>query len=182
MQNTKRMIHPVIKHRMRVKLQRKIDAADTIRTWTIVRGDTVEVISGKDKGKQGKVLKVDRKLNRLLIEGVNFRKRYIKGTDEQAGGIFDVESGVPYSNVQLVDPETKKPTKVKVKRVDGIRQRVSMASGKVIPKPQESMQRAHPVTSAVGPKDTLPSDVIEVTYNPDVELRTRHRPLFERLE
>lgn len=68
---------------MNVKLQRKINAADKIRTWTIVRGDTVlgfgmknqlqvEVISGKDKGKQGKVLKVDRKLNRLLIEGVNF--------------------------------------------------------------------------------------------------------------
>lgn len=71
--------------------------------------------------------------------------------------------------MQLVDPETKfarvssvicrKPTKVKVKRVDGIRQRVSMTSGKVIPKPQESMQRAHPVTSVIGPRDTLPSDV-----------------------
>ena len=41
MQNTRRMIHPVIKHRMNVKLQRKINAADKIRTWTIVRGDTV---------------------------------------------------------------------------------------------------------------------------------------------
>ena len=48
---------------------------------------------------------------------------------------------------------------MKVNRVDGIRQRISMTSGKVIPKPQESMQRAHPATAAIGPKDTLPSDV-----------------------
>ena len=67
-------------------------------------------------GKQGKVLRVDRKLNRVLVEGVNFvilfsfvyiqRKRHIKGTDEQPGGIFDVESPIAYSNVQLVDPST----------------------------------------------------------------------------
>ena len=61
---------------------------------------------------------VDRKLNRLLIEGVNFvndismvvkeqRKRHVRGTDSQAGGIYDVESFIPYSNVQLVDPSTK---------------------------------------------------------------------------
>ena len=74
------------------------------------------MIHGNDMGKQGKVLRVDRKLNRVLVEGVNFvaifllthvkRKRHIKGTDEQPGGIFDVESPIAYSNVQLVDPST----------------------------------------------------------------------------
>ena len=49
---------------------------------------------------------------------------------------------------------------MKINRVDGVRQRISLATGKVIPKPQESMQRAHPVTAAIGPKDTLPSDVV----------------------
>lgn len=48
---------------------------------------------------------------------------------------------------------------MKINRVDNERQRISLATGKVIPKPQESMQRRHPVTAAIGPKDTLPSDV-----------------------
>ncbi|OAO17141.1 hypothetical protein AV274_1167 [Blastocystis sp. ATCC 50177/Nand II] len=178
MQGGRRIIHPMIKHRLNAKMQKKINAADVIGTWTIVRGDTVEVISGKDKGKQGKVLKVDRKLNRVLVDGVNFRKHNVRGTDEQAGGIFEAESFIPYSNVQLLDPESKKPTKVKINKVDGVRQRVSLSSGKVIPKPQESMQRSHPVTSAIGPKDTAPSDVLAVTYNPDVELRTPHKMEF----
>lgn len=174
----KRLVHPVIKHRMDVKLQRKINAADTIRTWSIVRGDIVEVIHGNDMGKQGKVLRVDRKLNRVLVEGVNFRKRHIKGTDEQPGGIFDVESPIAYSNVQLVDPSTGKPTKVKFNLVDGVRQRVSLQTGNVIKKPLEAKQRSHPVTSEIGPKDTAPNDVIEVTYNPEVELRNPHAKLF----
>lgn len=49
---------------------------------------------------------------------------------------------------------------MKINRVDNERQRISLATGKVIPKPQESMQRHHPVTAAIGPKDTLPSDVL----------------------
>ena len=58
----------------------------------------------------------------------------------------------------------RKPTKVKINRVDGVRQRVSLASGKVIPKPQESMQRSHPTSTAIGPKDTLPNDVVVVFW------------------
>lgn len=54
----------------------------------------------------------------------------------------------------------RKPTKVKINRIENERQRVSLATGKVIPKPQESMQRHHAVTAAIGPKDTLPSDVL----------------------
>ena len=181
MQNSRKLIHPVIKHRIETKLQRKINAADTIRTWTIVRGDLVQVIHGNDTGKQGKVLRVDRKLNRVLVEGINFRKRHIKGTDEQPGGVFDVESFIPYSNVQLVDPDTGKPTKVKINRVDGVRQRISLQTGKVIKKPLESKQRSHPITASIGPKDTAPNDVIEVTYQPEIELRTPHSK-FSKLE
>lgn len=52
---------------------------------------------------------------------------------------------------------------MKINKVDGVRQRVSLSSGKVIPKPQESMQRNHPLTSAIGPKDTAPSDVLSLS-------------------
>ena len=58
----------------------------------------------------------------------------------------------------------RKPTKVKINRIDNERQRISMTTGKVIPKPQESMQRVHPVTAAIGPQDTLPSDVLCIFY------------------
>lgn len=59
----------------------------------------------------------------------------------------------------------RNPTKVTINRVDNERQRVSLATGKIIPKPQESMQRHHPVTAAVGPKDTLPNDVFYFMMN-----------------
>lgn len=53
----------------------------------------------------------------------------------------------------------RKATKIKVNLVDGVRQRISLTSGKVIPKPKESTQRLEPVTTVIGPKDTLPNDV-----------------------
>lgn len=75
-------------------------------------------------------------------------------------------SWTPYqSAVWLEGVMRRKPTKVKMNRVDGVRQRVSLASGKVIPKPQESMQRSHPASTAIGPKDTLPSDVVAVLWS-----------------
>ena len=64
--------------------------------------------------------------------------------------------------IVVMAKERKK--KVKINRIDNERQRISMTTGKVIPKPQESMQRVHPVTAAIGPKDTLPSDVLCIFY------------------
>jgi large subunit ribosomal protein L24 len=78
----------------------------------IRKNDVVVITTGKDKGKSGKVLKVDTKNMRLTIEGVNIVKRHVKPTQTNPqGGITQKEAGIHYSNVMLAHPTTKKPTR-----------------------------------------------------------------------
>ena len=108
----------------------------------IKSGDLVQVISGADKGKQGKVLKVLPKENRVIVEGVKVVTKHTKANPltGAGGGIQKVEAPIHVSNVAIVDPETKKPTRVgfrleTVER-DGkertVRVRVAKRSGKDI--------------------------------------------------
>ena len=75
-------------------------------------GDKVVVISGKDKGKEGKIISILRSENRVVVEGINMVKKHIKGNGQQAGSITDVEAPIHASNVMIVDPKTKKPTRI----------------------------------------------------------------------
>jgi large subunit ribosomal protein L24 len=78
----------------------------------IRKNDMVAVTAGKDKGKQGKVLKVDVSAMKLTIEGVNMVKRHVKPSQTNPqGGIVSKESPIHYSNVMLISPTTKKPTR-----------------------------------------------------------------------
>ena len=77
-------------------------------------GDNVRVITGSNKGKEGKVLKVLKKENRVLIDGVNMVKKHVKPNREnETGGILEVEAPLHISNVKVVSKETKKEEKVK---------------------------------------------------------------------
>ena len=75
-------------------------------------GDKVVVISGKDKGKEGKITHVLRSENRVVVEGINIVKKHVKGNGQTAGSINEVEAPIHASNVMLVDPKTKKPTRI----------------------------------------------------------------------
>ena len=75
-------------------------------------GDKVVVISGKDKGKEGKITHVLRKENRVVVEGVNIVKKHVKGNGQTAGSINEVEAPIHASNVMIIDPKTKKPTRI----------------------------------------------------------------------
>ena len=75
-------------------------------------GDKVRVISGKDKGKEGKITLVLRKENRVVIEGVNIVKKHVKGNGQTPGSITDVEAPINASNVMILDPKTNKPTRI----------------------------------------------------------------------
>ena len=89
------------------------------------KGDTVVVIAGKDKGKRGKVLRIDTKKNRVVIERVMMVKRHTKPSQrDQQGGIIEKEGSVHLSNVMPLDPGSDKPTRVKVKDDAGKRRRV----------------------------------------------------------
>ncbi len=82
--------------------------------------DTVQVLAGKDKGKQGKVRSINFKTNRLIVEGINVVKKAIKPSQaNQQGGIIDLEKAIHISNVSLLDPKSGKPTRVKVKQEAG---------------------------------------------------------------
>ena len=75
-------------------------------------GDKVVVISGKDKGKEGAIIKVLRNENRVVVEGVNIVKKHVKGNGQTAGSITEVEAAIHASNVMILDPKTKKPTRI----------------------------------------------------------------------
>lgn len=101
--------------------------------FRIKKGDRVIVISGKDKGKFGQVLKVLRQDNRLIVQGVNLVKKHQRQTMTQEGGIVQKEASIHISNVAHVDPVSKKPTRVGIKFLkDGQKTRVAKRSGETI--------------------------------------------------
>ena len=110
---------PVVRHRMH-----------------ITRGDTVRVVSGDDKGKEGGVLRVDRKKYRVTIEGVNIVKRHKRAQREgEESGIIEFPAPIDASNVMLIDPKSGEPTRIRRKRDnDGRLERISVKSGQAIPR------------------------------------------------
>jgi large subunit ribosomal protein L24 len=95
--------------------------------------DEVIVISGKDKGKTGKILRVDRAKDRVYVEGINIVKRHQRPNQARPNapvGVIEREGPVHISNVALLDPKEHKPTRVGVRRTeDGGRMRVTKRSG-----------------------------------------------------
>ena len=99
----------------------------------IKKGDNIVVITGRDKGKSGTVLRVDPKESRVLVQGVNVVKRHTRPAAGQSGGIVEKELTLHISNVSLIDPKSNKPTRVGYKtQPDGRKVRVARRSGEVI--------------------------------------------------
>ncbi len=102
----------------------------------IKKGDLVQVITGKDRGKQGKVLKVFPKQHKIIVEKVNIVVKHKKVTQDKTnpGGRIKIEAPIDVSNVMLVCPHTGKPTRVgfKIDAKTGKKQRISKKSGKPI--------------------------------------------------
>jgi large subunit ribosomal protein L24 len=99
----------------------------------IKKGDKVVVITGRDKGKSGEVLRVLREENRVLVQGVNMMKRHTKPGAGQTGGIVEKEAAVHVSNVAHIDPKSQKPTRVGYKILaDGRKVRFAKRSGEVL--------------------------------------------------
>jgi|SRR5690606_6694889 len=102
------------------------------------RGDRVRVVRGNHAGAEGTILRVLPKENRVVVEGVNLRKRHQRPSAQNPeGGIITFEAPIHASNVMLIDPSTGEPTRVR-KRIapDGTKERIAAKSGNPIPKPQ----------------------------------------------
>ena len=96
--------------------------------------DEVIVISGKDRGKTGRVLQVDPVKQRVFVEGLNIVKRHQRPTPgtNQPGGVIEKPGPIHISNVALVDPKDHKATRTRVEERDGKRVRIGVRSGEVI--------------------------------------------------
>ena len=101
----------------------------------IKKGDTVVVISGRDKGKSGEVLRVLPADRRLIVQGVHVARRHTKPRMGDPGGIVEKEATIHISNLAHIDPQTNKPTRIGYRLLnDGRKVRVARRSGEVIDK------------------------------------------------
>ena len=98
----------------------------------VKKGDKVVVVAGADKGTQGEVLEVYPEKQRVVIDGVNIKKKHTKATQDNAGGINEINASIHVSNVLLVDPKTGEPTRIGRRLEEGKLVRYSKKSGEII--------------------------------------------------
>ncbi len=132
---------------MRILKYRKTDRAKAVnrkrhvdnaarQTLHVTKGDTVRVMRGDDKGREGKVTRVYPKTGRIVVEGVNMVKRHRRAQRaEEESGIIEFAAPIHASNVMLLDPKSGEPTRTR-RRIDedGTKERISAKSGDAIPR------------------------------------------------
>lgn len=119
------------------KKSRKVRGREPVRfKMHIAKGDTVRVIRGDDRGKEGKVLRVVPKQFRVVVEGVNVVKKHKRANTPNAeSGIIEFPAPIAASNVMLLDPKSGEPTRVRRRRdKDGTVERIAIKSGQSIPR------------------------------------------------
>ena len=103
------------------------------RKYRIKKGDNVVVLTGKERGRSGKVLRLLRRDARVLVQGVNMARRHTRPSQTSPGGIIEKEMSLHISNVALVDPKVGKPTRIGFKVLeDGRKVRVAKRSSEVV--------------------------------------------------
>lgn len=104
-----------------------------VKKMHVKSGDNVMVISGKDKGKKGRILAAFPKTGRVLVEGVNMVKKHVRpNAANPQGGIVTQEAAIDSSNVMIIDPKTGEPTRIGHNVVDGKKVRVAKKSGEIL--------------------------------------------------
>ena len=101
----------------------------------VTKGDLVQVISGDEKGKRAKIIRVHPKTGRVTLDGVNIIKRHLKATQTSEAGIVERPAPIHHSKVMLIDPKSGAPTRVRrQKDNDGTLERIAVRSGQSIPR------------------------------------------------
>ena len=130
----------ILKHRKTdrpraVNRKRHADNAALVKVH-VTKGDTVRVMRGDDKGKEGKVIRVYHRTGRVTIEGINIVKRHRRArTADEQSGIVDFPAPIHASNVMLLDPKQGTPTRTRRQiDEDGTKERIAVKSGEAIPR------------------------------------------------
>ena len=118
-----------------VNRKRHSDNAERQRLH-VLKGDTVRVMRGDDKGKEGKIIRVYPKTGRVTIEGVNIVKKHRRARSaEEQSGIIDMPAPIHASNVMLLDPKSGEPTRTRRQiDEDGTKERIAVKSGEALPR------------------------------------------------
>jgi large subunit ribosomal protein L24 len=118
------------------KKARRVRHAPPVRQKLhLTKGDTVQVVSGDDKGKRGRVLRVMPKTGRIVIEGVNMVKRHRRATPTSEGGIVNFAAPIHHSKAMLIDPKSGEPTRIRRRKdKDGTLERIAVKSDQPIPR------------------------------------------------
>ncbi|HTC23638.1 MAG TPA: 50S ribosomal protein L24 [Gemmatimonadales bacterium] len=118
------------------KKARRVRHAPPVRMRLhLTKGDTVQVISGDDKGKRGKILRVLPKTGRIVIDGVNIVKRHRRATQTSEAGIVTFAAPIHHSKAMLIDPKSGEPTRIRRRKdKDGTLERIAVKSDQPIPR------------------------------------------------
>lgn len=148
---------------------------EPIKDWCFYRGDRVEILVGRDRGKHGIISQIVQERNWVFVSGLNAHYRRVGSKEEGAAGVY-VKSEAPLlvtSQVALVDPSDNKTTKVEWRFTeDGERVRVSLRTGRIIPMPPSSVETwdyKTPETYLEGDKDTKADVVKAVDFRPTLK-------------
>ncbi|XP_005991715.1 large ribosomal subunit protein uL24m [Latimeria chalumnae] len=149
--------------------------------WMMFRGDMVEILAGKDVGKQGKIIQVIRSRNWVVLEGLNTHYRYIGKAADYWGTYVPSEAPLLVKDVSLIDPTDRKPTTVEWRYTEeGEKVRVSLRTGRIIPKPVVARRDGIvPEQWKDGPKDTAVDDALDKTFKPS--LKTFEEEIMENI-
>jgi len=123
--------------RLVYRKSRRVRGTEPVRyKLHVAKGDTVRVIRGEHRGKEGKILRVYPKQYRVVVEGVNIVKKHKRATTPQGeSGIIEFPAPIAASNVMLLDPKSGEPTRVRRRRdTDGTIERIAVKSGQPIPR------------------------------------------------
>uniref|UniRef100_A0A2H1WJ43 Large ribosomal subunit protein uL24m n=1 Tax=Spodoptera frugiperda TaxID=7108 RepID=A0A2H1WJ43_SPOFR len=166
-------------------MHRKKVFVEPVGDWSFFKGDRVEIMVGKDKGKQGIISQVIQERNWVIVEGLNTHLRVV-GKDKKFPGIT-IQSEAPLlvtTDVKLVDPETLKPTEFQWRYTEeGDKVRVSMASSRIIPIPKSSEEtmdfKSKELYIENVEKDTTADAAVKVTFAP--KLKTFEMDIMEEM-
>lgn len=161
----------------------KEDVVEPLIRWNIFRGDLVEILVGKDKGKQGIVNYIIKERNWVCVEGLNCKYEYVTGFGKVKTMVKDEQPLLINREVALVDPADSKPTKVEWRFTEeGEEVRVSLRTGRIIPIPrraEETYDYKERKYYEEQPKDTVAKDIKQVTFQP--RLLTFEQEIMENM-